>query len=70
MEVFQQHSDITAIKQAVCRCDKLTCIVNGDNIEISCDKCKKTMVIKTSGIEEAIETLVYKREPIILNLKR
>jgi len=53
-----------------CLCETLTCVVKGDNIEISCNKCKKTIVIKTKDIKEAVERIIYANEPFILNLKR
>lgn len=33
-----------------CTCNKLLCVINGNNIEIKCNKCKRTMVIKSKGI--------------------
>lgn len=38
-----------------CKCNKLLCVIKGNNIEIKCNKCKRMMVIKTLGIQE-IET--------------
>lgn len=34
-----------------CKCNKLICVVKGNDIEIKCNKCKRMMVIKTLGIE-------------------
>jgi phage FluMu protein Com len=34
-----------------CVCNKLLCVINGDNIEIKCNKCKRVMIIQTKGIE-------------------
>jgi len=67
---FLQHHMGPTLKHSPCRCERLTCTVNGDNIEISCNTCKKTMIIKTNGIKEAVESFFYKKEPIILNLKK
>ena len=33
-----------------CVCNKL-CVINGDNIEIKCNKCKRVMIIQTKGTE-------------------
>ncbi len=33
-----------------CACNKLLCIVRGDDIEIRCNKCKRYTLIKTRGI--------------------
>jgi hypothetical protein len=64
---FQQPANFS---QAHCKCERLICQAIGDNIQITCYNCKKTMVIKTGDIEKALEAFVYKKEPIILNLKR
>ncbi|NLT95331.1 MAG: DUF951 family protein [Clostridia bacterium] len=67
MEFFQQRAPL---KQIPCKCQRLICQRVGDNIQISCSNCKKTVIIKTGGIEKALETFVYKKEPIVLNLKK
>lgn len=36
--------------QERCKCNKLLCVIKGNDIEIKCNKCKRLMVIKTSGI--------------------
>lgn len=33
-----------------CACNKLLCIVKGDNVEIRCNKCKRYTLIRTEGI--------------------
>lgn len=33
-----------------CKCNKLLCVVKGDDVEIKCNKCKRLMIIKTRGI--------------------
>lgn len=68
MAIFQQY--ISETTQSMCRCEKLTCRVAGDNIEICCTKCKRTIIIKTNSIQEAVESFINKKEPIILNIKR
>lgn len=37
--------------QQRCVCNKLLCVINENNVEIKCNKCKRLMVIKTAGIE-------------------
>ncbi|MHB9145032.1 MAG: hypothetical protein ACYC5Y_06810 [Symbiobacteriia bacterium] len=34
-----------------CRCNKLICVINGDVVEIRCNKCKRMTYIYTRGIE-------------------
>ncbi|MFZ5901440.1 hypothetical protein ACP3TJ_11735 [Desulforudis sp. 1088] len=37
-------------RQTRCLCNKLICVVNGDDIEIKCNKCKRLVTIRTKGI--------------------
>jgi len=34
-----------------CICNKLTCVIRGDVVEIRCNKCKRMTYIYTRGIE-------------------
>lgn len=34
-----------------CKCNKLLCIIKGNDIEIKCNKCKRMMIIRTDGIK-------------------
>lgn len=44
------HCDLIIYEQERCLCNKLICIVKGQNIEIKCNKCKRLMIIKTNGV--------------------
>ena len=46
-----------------CKCNKLLCVVKGDDIEIKCNKCKRVMTIKTKGILDVEIKQVYKVKP-------
>jgi hypothetical protein len=67
VEFFQQKAEN---KQFLCKCERLICQAIGDNIQISCTNCKKTMIIRTDGLEKALETFLEKKEAIVLNIKR
>ncbi|MCR4441352.1 MAG: hypothetical protein QHH10_04320 [Peptococcaceae bacterium] len=41
---------IPELKLVRCRCNKLLCAANGNEIEIKCNKCKRLLTIKTCGI--------------------
>lgn len=45
------ESGTDELQQKRCVCNKLLFILNGNNIEIKCNKCKRVMVIKTTGIK-------------------
>lgn len=34
-----------------CLCNKLTCVIRGDVVEIRCNKCKRMTYIYTRGID-------------------
>ncbi len=54
MKSEKDSTDFATLEEERCKCNKLLCILKGDNIEIKCNKCKRLMTIKTKGIE-AIE---------------
>ena len=39
-------------KEVRCLCNRLLFVVNGENIEIKCPKCKRMVVISTNGIKD------------------
>lgn len=39
------------VREQRCLCNKLTCVINGDVVEIRCNKCKRMTYIYTRGIE-------------------
>lgn len=53
MRVDKESTDFASesVQEERCKCNKLLCIVKGNNIEIKCNKCKRLMTIKTKGIE-------------------
>ncbi|WP_157834968.1 hypothetical protein [Desulfofalx alkaliphila] len=50
-QLFNGLNDYQSEQQR-CVCNKLLCVIKGNNIEIKCNKCERIMVIKTKGIEQ------------------
>jgi len=52
MEIEKREEDLktNGLKMVRCRCNKLLCAVNGNEVEIKCNKCKRLLAIKTNGI--------------------
>lgn len=56
LEIHIGEADTTAPdapqgREQRCLCNKLTCVIRGDVVEIRCNKCKRMTYIYTRGIE-------------------
>lgn len=36
--------------QQRCRCGKLVCIIEGNDVQIKCNRCKRVVVVHTAGV--------------------